>query len=132
MSDEKRHLVKAGKAPSQTLSHPLNENSEIEYEMLSRIAGMQRIGVNRTKIPPGKESFIYHSHETEEEFIYVISGRGILEADDTQTEIGPGDFIGFPTPSVAHLVRNPYDEDLVCLMGGENKEAEVADFLEGR
>ena len=128
MSDEKRHLVRAGKAPSQTLSHPLNENSQIEIEMLSRIAGMQRIGVNRTKIPPGKESFIYHSHQTEEEFIYVISGRGKLAADDAETEIGPGDFIGFSTPSVAHLVRNPFKEDLICLMGGENKEAEVTDF----
>ncbi len=128
MSDEKRYLVRAGEAPSQTLSHPLNENSEIECEMLSRIAGMQRIGVNRTTIPPGKESFIYHSHETEEEFIYVISGRGILEADNNQIEIGPGDFIGFPTPSIAHLVRNTFEEDLICLMGGENKEAEVADF----
>ena len=91
---------------------------------------MQRIGVNRTKIPPGKESFIYHSQQTEEEFIYVISGCGILAADDVETEIGPGDFIGFSRPSVAHLVRNPYKEDLICLMGGENKEAEVADFPE--
>ena len=128
MSDEKRHLVKAGEAISRTLSHPLNENSEVELEMLGRMAGMQRIGVNRTKIPPGKESFIYHSHQTEEEFVYVISGHGILEADDEETEIGPGDFIGFPTPSIAHLVRNPYEEDLVCLMGGENNEVEIADF----
>ncbi len=130
MSDEKRHLVKAGKATSQTLSHPLNENSEIEIAMLSRIAGMQRIGVNRTKIPPGKESFIYHSQQTKEEFIYVISGRGIFAADDEETEIGPGDFIGFSTPSVVHLVRNPHKEDLIYLMGGENKEAEAADFPE--
>jgi len=29
---------------------------------------------------------------------------------------------------VAHHLRNPYDEDLVYLVGGENREVEVADF----
>ncbi len=36
--------------------------------------------------------------------------------------------MGFPTPSVAHHLRNPRDEDLVCLVGGENFDVEVADF----
>jgi uncharacterized cupin superfamily protein len=29
---------------------------------------------------------------------------------------------------VAHNMTNPFDEDLVYLMGGENKPDEVADF----
>lgn len=36
--------------------------------------------------------------------------------------------MGFPTPSVAHHLRNPYGEDLVYLVGGENREVEIADF----
>ena len=36
--------------------------------------------------------------------------------------------MGFPTPSVAHHLRNPFNEDLVYLMGGENRDLEVADF----
>jgi len=36
--------------------------------------------------------------------------------------------MGFPTPSVAHHLRNPFSEDLVYLMGGENRDMEVADF----
>jgi hypothetical protein len=27
--------------------------------------------------------------------------------------VGPGDFLGFPTPSVAHHLRNPFTEDFV-------------------
>jgi uncharacterized cupin superfamily protein len=41
----------------------------------------------------------------------------------------PGDFIAFPTPSVPHHLKNPFDQDLVYLMGGENREFEIADFL---
>jgi len=36
--------------------------------------------------------------------------------------------MGFPTPSVAHHLRNPYDGNLVYLVGGENLDVEIADF----
>ena len=119
MSDVKRHLVRAQKAPEQVLPHPHGQNSPVEYEMLGSVSGMRRIGVNLMKIPPGKESFI-DGQQTEEEFIYVISGRGVLEADNAKTEIESGDFIGFSTPFATHLVKNPNEEVLVCLMVREN------------
>jgi uncharacterized cupin superfamily protein len=43
-------------------------------------------------------------------------------------EVGPGDFMGFPTPSVAHHLVNPYDEDLVYLMGGEHSGLDISIF----
>ena len=43
--------------------------------------------------------------------------------------VGPGDFVGFPTPSAAHQLRNPYDVEVVYLMGGEHKDIEIATFL---
>ena len=36
--------------------------------------------------------------------------------------------MGFPTPSVAHHLRNIGDEDLVYLTGGENLDVEIAEF----
>jgi uncharacterized cupin superfamily protein len=36
--------------------------------------------------------------------------------------------MGFATPSVAHHLTNPYDEDLVYLMGGERSRVEVSSF----
>jgi len=58
----------------------------------------------------------------------VLCGRGVAEIDDAEYEIGPGDFMGFSTPSVGHLVKNPFDEDLLYLVGGERHAIEVADF----
>jgi len=43
-------------------------------------------------------------------------------------EVGPGDFMAFPTPSLPHHLKNPSDQDLVYLMGGENRELDIADF----
>jgi uncharacterized cupin superfamily protein len=118
----------AKKLSEQTFSHPLNPNSEIRGISLSNLVGLQRVGFHLACIPPGKESFIYHSHQYEEEFIYILSGRGIAEIGDEEFEVGSGDFMGFPTPSVAHHLKNPFNEDLIYLMGGERREVEVADF----
>jgi uncharacterized cupin superfamily protein len=77
---------------------------------------------------PGKQSFVYHSHHREEEWIYVLSGRGVAEIDGEEFEVGAGDFMSFPAPQVAHHLRNLYEEDLVYLMGGEVLDVDVADF----
>jgi len=120
------------RAPSRDaafeLRYPLNRNAQLFMTPLSRSVGLQRLGVTLGRMPPGKESFIYHSHRHEEEFVYILSGRGIAEIEGEEHEVGPGDFLGFPTPSVAHHLRNPFDEDLVYLMGGEHKDGEIADF----
>jgi uncharacterized cupin superfamily protein len=112
----------------QSQSHPLNPNSLIRGVSLSEQVGLQRLGVHLLRIAPGKESFIFHSHHSEEEFLYILSGRGIAEIGDESFEVGPGDFMGFPTPSVGHHLKNPFAEELVYLSGGERTAVEVADF----
>lgn len=115
-------------ARSQTFSHPWNPNSEVTGYQLGKSTGLRRIGVNFARLAPGKESFVYHSHWTEEEWIYILEGRGMARIDDVEYEVGPGDFMAFPTPGVAHHLSNPFADELVYLMGGENHAQDVADF----
>jgi uncharacterized cupin superfamily protein len=112
----------------QTFSHPWNPNSQLSGTYLGRTVGLQRTGVNFVKLAPGKESFIYHSHHREEEWIYILFGCGTALINGEQFDVNAGDFMGFPTPSVAHHLCNTGDEDLVYLMGGENLEFEIAEF----
>ena len=132
MSDEKKpfFISARGRAalPEERQKHPLNPNSEIAGWSLSDLVGLKRCGLYLLKIAPGKESFAYHSHRVQEEFFYALSGRAIAEVDGKEYEVGPGDFMGFPTPSVAHHLRNPFAEEFVYLCGGEKGRAEVADF----
>lgn len=124
-------LVRASdhaKLPERSFSHPLNPSSLLRGQSLGDLVGLSRIGVHHLRIPPGKESFVYHTHRCEEEWIYILSGRGVAEIGDESFEVGPGDFMGFPAPSVGHHLKNPFDEELVYLSGGERKEAEIADF----
>lgn len=111
-----------------SFSHPLNAQSEIRGHSLGDAVGLERTGVHLIRIPAGKESFVYHRHFGEEEWIYVLSGRGVAEIGDQEHEVGPGDFMGFPTPSVGHNLKNAGSEDLVYLCGGERNAMELAEF----
>lgn len=125
-----RNLIRAAEiaeAESEH-SHPWNPRSLLRGTHLGRLGGLERTGVSLVHIPPGRESFTYHRHHYEEEWLYILSGSGTAEIDDQAFQVGPGDFMAFPTPSVGHHLRNTGDEDLVYLMGGENREFEVADF----
>lgn len=130
MAEQKSLILRAEQiaANLQPFSHPWNSNSELLGFQLGRMIGLKRTGVNFIRIPPGKESFVYHSHYREEEWIYILSGHGVAEIDEEEFEVNPGDFMGFPTPSVAHHLRNTGDEDLVYLTGGENLDIEIAEF----
>lgn len=75
----------------------------------------------------GQESFVYHAHQREEEWIYILSGEGQAEIDDGIYRVRAGDFMAFPT-GVAHHLRNCGRDDLVYLCGGEHLNIEIADF----
>jgi uncharacterized cupin superfamily protein len=115
-------------AASGTFTHPWNPRSEMRGAQLAKAVGLKRTGVNVITLPPGKESFAYHAHTLEEEWLYVLSGRAVAYVDGKQFEVGPGDFLGFPTPGVAHQLKNPFAEPVTYLSGGENHEVDVADF----
>ncbi|HXU71190.1 MAG TPA: cupin domain-containing protein [Polyangia bacterium] len=118
-------------AGAESGAHPWNPKSEVRGTRLGVATGLVRTGVNLYRIAPGKESFTYHAHYYEEEWIYILSGRAIAEIDGVEHEVGPGDFLGFAADgatAIAHHLRNPFAEELVYLCGGEHRDHEVADF----
>ncbi|MFO0585382.1 MAG: cupin domain-containing protein [Anaeromyxobacter sp.] len=131
MADGKgpRILVRASeRGDAGGSQHPWNPGSEIHGWMLGQAAGLTRLGVSLAWLPPGKESYAYHLHHREEEWMYLLEGEGVVDVDDREVAVGPGDFLGFP-PGVAHLVRNTGAGDLRFLQGGEViSDVEVADF----
>jgi uncharacterized cupin superfamily protein len=129
---KKTHLLRAeelAKTPEFEFQHPLNPATVVFMRNLGDATSLERLGVWIVRVPPEHESFPYHCHYDEEEFVYVLSGRGVLEAGEETFEIGPGDFMGFPAGPIAHQIRNPHETDLIYLTGGERRSiAGVADF----
>jgi uncharacterized cupin superfamily protein len=132
MAEKRSPIFTAAEREKQGMekfSHPLNpERSQMRGVSLSEHVGMERTGVHVMVLPPGKESFVYHTHFFEEEWLYVLSGSGRIEIDGAVRDLVAGDFVGFSTPSAAHQLQNPTAEDLTYLTGGERRPFEMAEF----
>lgn len=88
-----------------------------------------RLGVNLSRVPPGRSACPFHAHAREDEVFFVLSGRGVFRYGDTLQEIRPGDCIACPAGTgIAHQLANPFDEDLVYLAIGPNDPHEVCTY----
>lgn len=124
-------LLKASRItalPEVVKIHALNPKAVRNTKSLSDAVGMTRLGIHLVRVEPGKETTQFHFHHQEEEFIYILAGRGIAEIGDRSVEVSAGDFIGFTAPSLPHSLSNPFEEDLVYLMGGERRSFDVCDY----
>jgi len=127
-----RVLVRAGeRGEPRVHRQPQAQNGEVHLTQLSRPAGLERIAVSAARVPPGRSSFVFHVHQHDEEWMYVLSGHGIAEIGDVAEEIGPGDFLGFPAGGPPHDTRALPGEELAYLQGGDARapgSIEIVDF----
>ena len=108
--------------------HQFNDNAVRHTRSIGDALGLEHMGVHLVRLEPGRDSTQYHFHHVDEEFVYILSGRGMAELGDDTCEVGPGDFMAFARHSVPHNLKNPFDEDLVYLMGGHRSDIDVCDY----
>ncbi|MEK6592694.1 MAG: cupin domain-containing protein [Pseudomonadota bacterium] len=114
--------------PEEARVHALDSSSVRHTRSLGDATGLSSIGIHRVRLTPGRTSSVYHFHHHDEEWIYVLSGRGVAEIGDEKFEIGTGDFMGFVAGSLPHNLVNPNAEDLVYLVGGNRLLYDVCDY----
>jgi len=91
---------------------------------LGKEAGLQRIGVNIQRLPPGTRSSWPHAEENEEEFVYVISGEVDAWIDGHIYRMSPGDLAAFPAGTgISHCFLNNSEVEATLLVGGEAPKA---------
>lgn len=108
--------------------HFLNPGAVRYTRSLGDAAGLQTIGVHLVRLKQGDESTEYHFHHQDEEWVYILSGRGVAEIGGRKYKIAAGDFMGFTAPSEPHGMTNPYKADLVYLVGGNRTPLDVCDY----
>ena len=86
--------------------------ARVGYEL-----GSERLGASVWKLPPGEAAYPYHFHYSDEELLFVLSGRPTLRTPAGEEQLGPWDVVCFPRgPEGAHGVRNETDETARVLM----------------
>ena len=106
--------------PERRHVHQFNDNGVRMTRTLSELTGLTRLGVHLVRLEPGRDSTTHHYHDT--------AGRGRARIGSDEFEVGPGDFMGFPAGSDAHSMHNPFDTDLVYLVGGEHPDFDLVHY----
>ncbi|MBT9553747.1 MAG: cupin domain-containing protein [Hydrogenophaga sp.] len=87
---------------------------------LGDLFGLGHFGVNRTRLVPGGQSALRHSHTRQEEFIYVLQGHPTLHTHTGRHRLCPGDCAGFPAGTDnGHCLINETTEDVIYLEVGD-------------
>lgn len=108
--------------------HPLAADAVRHQRSASDRVGLLRQVFVRVRLEPGVESTAFHTHESTDEWVYVLSGEGHVRLSADAYPIGAGDFIAHPARGPAHVMRA--GSELVYLMGGQRDADDVVRYPE--
>ncbi|HXW85299.1 MAG TPA: cupin domain-containing protein [Candidatus Binataceae bacterium] len=100
--------------------YPNSDENTGHRRPIGQVAGLQKIGLNLVRLPPGERSSWPHAEEKEEEFVYVLEGQVDAWIDGSIHPMGPGDLAALPAGTgICHCFLNNSEHDALLLVGGE-------------
>jgi uncharacterized cupin superfamily protein len=102
----------------------------VERGALSKRLGLTRLGVNVTRVDPGKAAYPFHSHRNNDELFYILAGEGVLRLGEQRHPVKAGDLVGCPAggPDTAHQLINTGSLPLQYLSMSSNLDPEVCEY----
>ena len=120
MTNRPSFIRSTSDVPERTHVYPQSTESMGPMRRLGNAAGLQRIGINIQRLPPGTRSSWPHAEENEEEFVYVIDGVVDAWIDGDTHRMVAGELAAFPAGTgICHCFINNSDHEVLLLVGGE-------------
>lgn len=102
-----------------------------EKRQLGDYFGLTNFGINLKRLKPNAISTLRHSHSKQDEFMYILQGRPILQTDDGRVQLSPGMRVGFSAgKGNANNLINETDEDVLYLEIGDRTPGDEAVYPE--
>ncbi len=108
--------------------HFLNPGARRVNKSLGDMTGLTGLGFHIIEVPPGAESTEYHVHHFEDECVYVLDGTATVRIGSVESNVGPGDFIGYRAGGLAHTMVNTGPQVLRCIVAGQRLDHDVGDY----
>jgi uncharacterized cupin superfamily protein len=103
--------------PVNKTGYPAPFDAAVEgrwYRRLAPAAGLTAMGVSHVVLKPGAWSSQRHWHDSEDEFVVILSGEAVLVEDGGETALRAGDCAAFPLGDAdGHHLQNRSDADCV-------------------
>ena len=96
---------------------------------LGDAAGLTKVGVNLTTLPPGVASSLRHWHEVEDEMVFVVEGEVVLVDDTGESLLRRGEAAGFRAGDAnGHTVVNRSDRPATILEIGMRPDTDTCHY----
>lgn len=92
--------------------------------VLGDLFGLKKFGVNLTELKPGAVSALQHTHEKQEELVFILKGNPILRLGDEEIQLKAGDCSGFAAGGAAHHLVNRSNESVFYLEIGDREQGD--------
>jgi uncharacterized cupin superfamily protein len=89
--------------------------------------GRHPFDITLERLAPGEISCPFHSHATQYELFYVVSGTGTVRLREGLQQLVPGDVILHP-PGEAHAISNEGTEPLVYFLIADNPLLDYCEY----
>lgn len=124
MPDRPSCIRSTSEVAEHTNVYPQSDEPMGPVRRIGKEAGLERLGINIQRLPPGTRSSWPHAEENEEEFVYVVSGHVDAWIDGHLHPMAAGDLAAFPAGTgISHCFINNTDQEAVLLVGGEAPKA---------
>jgi uncharacterized cupin superfamily protein len=113
--------------------HPVAGEDLGEYSNanLGDAAGLTQFGVHLEILHPGGKSSMRHWHETEDEFVYVVSGELTLVEDEGATALHAGEAAAWKAGVAnAHRLENRGSADATYIVVGTRAKWDRAHYAD--
>jgi len=130
MSETKPAAIAASKVPVRPRGtiYPPPFNKRVagrDKTQLGDYFGLTNIGVNLTRIEPGSQSALRHTHSKQDEFVYILEGEPTLITNAGEFLLKPGMCAGFKASNGdAHHLVNKSVRDVVYLEIGDRTKGD--------
>jgi uncharacterized cupin superfamily protein len=114
--------------PRRRHVHQHNAEAVRHTVSLTDPLGFTDMGVHFVHLEPGDLSSEHHTHDVDEEFVYLVSGRGTAIIGEERFNVEAGDFMAFPKGSPPHHMHNTSEADLVYLVGGTRSPIDICNY----
>jgi uncharacterized cupin superfamily protein len=102
----------------------------VERAPLGERLGLSHLGLNVTRVAPGRTAYPFHSHRNNDELFYVLAGRGELRLGERRLAVNAGDVVGCPAggPETAHQLINTGSEPLHYLSISSMLDPDICEY----
>lgn len=113
-------IVSSSDVAERAHVYPQSSEPMGPVRQVGKAAGLERIGINLQRLPPGTRSSWPHAEENEEEFVYVIDGEVDAWIDGHVHAMKAGDLAAFPVGTgICHCFINNGTREALLLVGGD-------------